>query len=1668
MIDMMFRKATYTLLLSLFLAAQGKAQNPSQWPENGLKAAPSQASQLHMDAVSDGRGGVFFVYEENVSGDLDIRAQWVDGSSHVRWGSSGISVASSAGNQTYPSVSPDGSGGIVVAWQDESSGDVYAQHLGPAGERSGPSAGTIICSASGEQSRILSSPDGAGGAVFVWVDRRNGSNTDIYAQRMSAAGLLLWASNGVPVTTATGNQSAHCIVGDGAGGVVVVWQDTRNGFTNTDLFAQALNGSGLPRWTVNGVSVVSQPLNQYSPVADTSGGRIVVVWSDSRSGGTDVYAQALNQSGAAQWTAGGIPICNADGTQLYATLVPDGSGGAVFAWADDRNGYYDIYAQRVGPDGSAHWAANGLAVNASQGYQYLPALAPDGAGGATVVWNDNRSGSDIALYAQHIDENGSLLWESGGISVADTTGTQSNQVMIPDGSGGALVLWQDGRDDASDAYAQLLNSTLAVTSPAASALWGGGIAHTLSWTLRSPVVLFDRLDLDLSVSAGDGYPVTILRDVSADALTASWTPQSVTSTQCRLRIQAKDSRDSLLCTFTSGLFTIDSDPPVPFSLLSPVNGSVTERTPVFTWQATEDAVSGLDHYELWLDGLLLKDRLSGTSCAIAEQEKLSEGGHTWAIHAVDGAGQIRSSSLFSFRAVEDTTAPAPFHLLSPAHDSWTSSVNPLFQWETATDNESGIIKYVFYLDGQVRIDSIPSGETSTQNVSLSGTHTWTVAAVDSFRNVRMASETRTVHLDNCPPKAFSLISPTTNAWTGDSTPVFTWAATSDSGSGIGMGGYELWIDNALCEGTIPPGSSVFTLPPGKTLNQGTHTWFVKARDLLGNSRVSKQTFILGIDLTSPDPVSLLSPADLAFVRTGLPELAWNPSADHESGLAGYTLHIDGAVALNALTATSARPAQALSEGIHTWQVSAMDKASNSTVSSTRSFTVDSTGPQPFLPISPNDGAVLHVTRPTFSWHSTSDPVSKFDRFQFYLDGTPVQDGLSAEDTVFTLPGPLQNGNYRWKACAWDHAGNFRMSATWTFTISCNPPSITSPEAVQAVEDIAFSYTASASDPDGDPVRLSFSGFPAWLDTSGVMISGIPREGTPSSSFQVTADDGMFSITRTVSLQVQAVNDAPVITSSSSATATEHETFTYQATADDPEEDDLAFTFTGYPAWLSPSGSRIQGMPPEGAVSCAFAVIVSDGLLSDTLHVWLALIPVNDAPVFTSTDCVSATEDILFQYTAEAMDPEKDPLAFTFRDFPSWMTPSGACIAGTPVEGAADTSFTVTVSDGALGDTLHVFCRVAGVNDPPQITSPPIAHATEDLPFSYTASAADPEHDSLSYAFRNVPSWLVFSGKVISGVPTEGVRDTSFTLIVSDGLLSDTLDVDVTVTAVNDPPVLVSAATAYAVEDTRFVYRAEALDPDGPGLTFSFSGYPSWLEPSGMEITGIPREGCRDTQFRLVASDGLLSDTLTVQLLFTGVNDAPYFTYAFPNPCFQDLDSLRWQMDLDDYAEDPDDPDSVLVWSYAYLEPQDVTVRIENATHIATLEGRAIQGKFGIAFTVTDPDGASAADTLHFSVVFTLVEENRIGEAPKQFVLENNYPNPFNPVTHIRYGIPKRCRVTLLVINMIGQEVTVLLDEVQNPGMYDIPWDASSQPSGVYFLKFRGGDWTAVKRMALIK
>ena len=266
-----------------------------------------------------------------------------------------------------------------------------------------------------------------GGAVISWTDHRTFGNApypQIYAQRFSAAGTPRWSADGVKITSQQAVEVPPSGALDGAGGAIVA-------VGATQLRAQRVDATGTPQWTAWGVLLGGTPLfTQRAAIVPADSGSVIVVWTDTRGGTRDIYAQRINSSGIGVWGSGGAVLCTAANGQYTDAIAPDGSGGVIVAWSDYRSGANsDLYAQRVSGVGVAQWSANGVAISTAAGSQLFASALADGLGGAVLVWSDNRVSGNTDLYAQRVEHFGQLGNPEPAIaSIRDIAGDEGGAV----------------------------------------------------------------------------------------------------------------------------------------------------------------------------------------------------------------------------------------------------------------------------------------------------------------------------------------------------------------------------------------------------------------------------------------------------------------------------------------------------------------------------------------------------------------------------------------------------------------------------------------------------------------------------------------------------------------------------------------------------------------------------------------------------------------------------------------------------------------------------------------------------------------------------------------------------------------------------------------------------------------------------------------------------------------------------------------------------------------------------------------------------------------------------------------------------------------------------------------------------------------------------------------
>ncbi|MBN3263429.1 putative Ig domain-containing protein, partial [Pectobacterium brasiliense] len=503
------------------------------------------------------------------------------------------------------------------------------------------------------------------------------------------------------------------------------------------------------------------------------------------------------------------------------------------------------------------------------------------------------------------------------------------------------------------------------------------------------------------------------------------------------------------------------------------------------------------------------------------------------------------------------------------------------------------------------------------------------------------------------------------------------------------------------------------------------------------------------------------------------------------------------------------------------------------------------------------------------------------------------------------------------------------SATSTLTLVVgNPPVVGTPIPAQSVaQDGSLNFSVPAgtfTDPDGDTLTLSAtlangSPLPSWLTFNSVTgtFTGTPGNADVGIlSIKVTATDTTnASVSTTFSLTVTNVNDAPIVATPIPA----------QSVAQD---DSLSFTV--------PAGTFTD---PDG----------------DTLSLSATL--ANGSPL------------------------------------PSWLTfnPATGTFSGTPGNADVGTlSIKVIANDGNASVSTTFSLTITNVNDAPMVSATiPAQSVAQDGSLNFTVPAGtftDPDGDTLtlSATLANgspLPSWLTFNPATGTFTGTPGNADVgnlTIKVIANDGNASVSTTFSLTVTNVNDAPVIATPIPAQSVaQDSGLNFTVPAgtfTDPDGDTLTLSAtlgdgSPLPNWLifNPATKTFTGTPANGdVGNLTIKVTANDGSASVSTTFSLTVTNVNDVPVVATPIPAQSVTQDGNLNFTVPAGTFT-DPDGDTLTLSATLADGSPLPgwITFNPTTGTFSGT-PGNSDIGNLSIKVTANDGD-ASVSTTFSLTV-----------------------------------------------------------------------------------------------------
>ncbi|MFW5875241.1 MAG: hypothetical protein ACOCXM_00760, partial [Myxococcota bacterium] len=361
----------------------------------------------------------------------------------------GIPIGTGPGRQESPAVASDGTD-FLVAWSDDVNEDVSGTDVRAARVRSdgtvAEESGFDVTSAGGAQARPAIASNGTTYLVAWQDDRVDGTDWDIFGARVASDGTVL-DPTGIPVSSESFNQSGQSVASDGAG-YFVAWHDARDG-TQFDIFGSRLAADGTVE-DPTGIPVSTAAENQFFPEATFNGSDYFLAWHDARNGGDgdyDVFGNFVSPAGTVVG-AGDLPIAVVGGShQASVDVASDPAGTSLVVWRDMRNGQFDLFANRVQPDGTI-LDESGFVVSAEPTEEGGPTVASHAAGTWLVAYNrqliEGDEGVTVRMRARFVREEAACTTDADCDDGDPCNGSETCDLIADECQSGTPPTCDDG------------------------------------------------------------------------------------------------------------------------------------------------------------------------------------------------------------------------------------------------------------------------------------------------------------------------------------------------------------------------------------------------------------------------------------------------------------------------------------------------------------------------------------------------------------------------------------------------------------------------------------------------------------------------------------------------------------------------------------------------------------------------------------------------------------------------------------------------------------------------------------------------------------------------------------------------------------------------------------------------------------------------------------------------------------------------------------------------------------------------------------------------------------------------------------------------------------------------------------------------------------------------
>ena len=527
---------------------------------------------------------------------------------------------------------------------------------------------------------------------------------------------------------------------------------------------------------------------------------------------------------------------------------------------------------------------------------------------------------------------------------------------------------------------------------------------------------------------------------------------------------------------------------------------------------------------------------------------------------------------------------------------------------------------------------------------------------------------------------------------------------------------------------------------------------------------------------------------------------------------------------------------------------------------------------------------------------------------------------------------------------------------------------------------------------------------------------------------------------------------------------------------------------GAPSWNVNSESHLKYTAPAGGLSAGNVVHVDETTTADVFSITGAGGTITFA-WGTSNFNLSSGDQILVYQTSEASKPASPTFiaGLTMNDGNSVTEPNDPATGWTSAGATNETGVSVSRLPSGLvnGSTcISVFpdYLVLAEKDNARYNCTSTSGTKSQLLAAINNHDNWLYDDAANYATSSVCSFTVSSavitfanGSSFSQSISSGNSDQVLGRFKLTGNISGSYLTAATIKLINARSGL-SNFRLWTSEDASFggdtqLGSTVAADP-GDGNSVTFNGFSSHIAAAGTyyfltaDVSSNPSgtvQGViiQNSSLTISEDDGTISGTISNDLLSNNSGVLPVEITAFSADLIEESVILKWQtaMELNNFGFEIERKLSSNDEDWQFIGFVQGYGNSNSPKQYSFVDKNFTKNNYLYRLKQLDNDG---------NYVFSNSVEISINLLPKEYELSQNYPNPFNPTTTIKYSIPSNGIISLKVFDVLGNEVTTLVNASQNIGSYEVNFDASKLSSGTYFYQLKSGNFTVTKKLLLLK